>query len=430
MKSLKFMGLLIPFLAVPGARADGLSYALSDTGQTQCYDDQGRAGCPQPGRVFFGQDAQYPGPQPQYRDNGDGTVSDLVTGLMWEKAFHKTSFSEAPAQAAGSRTGGHADWRVPNIKELYSLMNFQGQTGRSGPSTQGAPADAKPYLNTRYFDFEYPSVGRFIDAQYVTQTAYQGMTMGRDKSFFGVNFADGRIKAYPQDGGPGGRTWYARYVRGNPAYGKNDFKNNGDGTVSDLATGLTWMQADSGRKLDWGQALAYCESLSFAGHDDWRLPNAKELHSIVDYKRSPSATGSAAIDPVFSITQIRDEEGQPDWPYFWTSTSHLDGRQPGDFAVYIAFGRAGGYMGVNGMMMGGPPGMGGPPPRDGRHGGPPPNGPMMGGSSSSNLKLLDVHGAGAQRSSPKSGDEARLPKGAGPQGDVLRIYNFARCVRG
>lgn len=67
-------------------------------------------------------------------------------------------------------------------------------------------------------------------------------------------------------------------------------------------------------------------------------------------------------------------------------------------------------------------GMGGPPPGGGPVG--------MGGSSQANLKLLDVHGAGAQRSSPKSGDESRLPKGAGPQGDVLRIYNFARCVRG
>ena len=46
------------------------------------------------------------------------------------------------------------------------------------------------------------------------------------------------------------------------------------------------------------------------------------------------------------------------------------------------------------------------------------------------MALTDVHGAGAQRSSPKAGDESRLPKGAGPQGDVLRINNFARCVRG
>ncbi|TAN53507.1 MAG: DUF1566 domain-containing protein, partial [Rhodospirillales bacterium] len=273
------------------------------------------------------------------------------------------------------------------------------------------------YLDTSVFSFEYPSQGRFIDAQYVTSTAYLGIVMGRDRAFFGVNFADGRIKAYPQDGGPGGRTWYARYVRGNPAYGRNDFKDNGDGTVSDGATGLVWMKSDSG-KHDWQGALRFCENLTLGGQSGWRLPNAKELHSIVDYNRSPSATHSAAIDPVFSITSIGDEDGKPDWPFFWTSTTHLDGTRPGDFAVYVAFGRALGHLGNSG-------------PGGGQMGGPPPPPDMMGGrSSQGNLILTDVHGAGAQRSSPKSGDESRLPKGHGPQGDVLRIYNFVRCVRG
>jgi len=43
---------------------------------------------------------------------------------------------------------------------------------------------------------------------------------------------------------------------------------------------------------------------------------------------------------------------------------------------------------------------------------------------------MDVHGAGSQRSDPKSGDPSRFPYGRGPQGDVIRIYNFVRCVRG
>ena len=41
----------------------------------------------------------------------------------------------------------------------------------------------------------------------------------------------------------------------------------------------------------------------------------------------------------------------------------------------------------------------------------------------------DVHGAGAQRSDPKSGDPAGFPTGNGPQGDAIRIYNHARLVR-
>jgi hypothetical protein len=410
-------------MAATPAVAQGVPFPVVDTGQTQCFDDRGAAPCSPPGRPFFGQDGQIQGRLPHYRDNGDGTVSDLVTGLMWQKSFERSGFAEAPAKAAASRIGGHGDWRVPTIKELYSLMDFSGATGSAMPSTTGAPADARPYLDRSVFAFEYPGQGRFIDAQYVSSTVYTGTTMGRDRSFFGVNFADGRIKAYPQNGGPGGRVWYARWVRGNPAYGRNDFADNGDGTVRDRATGLVWLQADSGAfrdhlghtkmgdgRLDWAEALAFCIGLDFAGRRDWRLPNAKELHSMVDYGRSPQATASAALDPVFRITAITEADGSRNWPYFWTSTSHLDGRRPGDFAVYIAFGKAMGNM---------------PAPPSGAIGGPPP-GPMgpLGPTT-----LQDVHGAGAQRSSPKSGEESRLPVGAGPQGDVLRIYNYARCVR-
>jgi hypothetical protein len=42
---------------------------------------------------------------------------------------------------------------------------------------------------------------------------------------------------------------------------------------------------------------------------------------------------------------------------------------------------------------------------------------------------VNAHGAGAQRSDPKSGDPADYPRGLGPQADEIRIYNYVRCVR-
>ena len=60
------------------------------------------------------------------------------------------------------------------------------------------------------------------------------------------------------------------------------YQDNGDGTITDKATGLTWMKADSGKGMDWPTALEYAEDLKLAGHADWRLPNAKELQSIID----------------------------------------------------------------------------------------------------------------------------------------------------
>ncbi|MCY1722382.1 hypothetical protein OU798_18680 [Prolixibacteraceae bacterium Z1-6] len=90
-------------------------------------------------------------------------------------------------------------------------------------------------------------------------------------------------------------------------------------------------------------------------------------------------------------TEINDPEGNTEhYPYYWTSTTHLDGPNPYSIAVYLAFGEGLGEM---------------------------------------NGTLMDVHGAGCQRSDPKSGNRDDYPQYFGPQGDVRCVYNFVRCVR-
>jgi hypothetical protein len=362
------------------ARADSeLKSPVVDTGQSECYDNFRRITCPKKGRRFYGQDAQYDGLQMSYRDNGDGTVTDLNTGLMWEKtppAEHYT-WDEAAEYASELELAGHDDWRMPTMKELYSLVDFRG-TMRT----------MTPYINTDYFDFKVPDTSRghrIMDAQYWSSNKYVGTTMRGDRSAFGFNFADGRIKAYPtgQGRGPTKRS-FVRCVRGRQGYGKNEFVDNGDGTITDAATGLMWTKSDSGAKRNWEQAFSYAEKLEYAGYDDWRLPNAKELQSIVDYTRAPDAVDSVnrgpAINPIFDLTEPES--------WFWTSTTHGDNL----FGVYVCFGRAFSVWQWGGQRM-------------------------------------NAHGAGAQRSDPKTGDPARYSRGLGPQGDEIRIYNYVRCVR-
>ncbi|MGE4421748.1 MAG: DUF1566 domain-containing protein [Pseudodesulfovibrio sp.] len=381
----RLLSCLFVLVLSAGAALAG-SYPIVDTGQEGCFDDTRQIDCPEPGGPFDGQDAQYRGNVPRYRDNGDGTVSDLVTGLMWVKERGEpVTWREGMDGAATCRVGGYADWRAPTIKELYSLIDFNGYV-------QSDERNSVPYIDTRYFDFRWGDMAsgrRIIDCQDWSATVYRGTTMDGNRTAFGVNFADGRIKGYPMFDPPGhGRSKYMRYVRGNSRYGLNDFRADGP-MVEDRATGLTWQQADDGVTRNWEQALAYCRDLDLGGRTDWRLPSAKELESIVDYSRSPTATNSAAIDPVFAVTNPES--------YFWTSTTHLDGPRP-DHAVYIAFGRAMGWFS---------------PPRSNRP-----------------KTFMDVHGAGAQRSDPKSGDPGRFPQGHGPQGDDIRILNYVRCVTG
>ena len=66
-------------------------------------------------------------------------------------------------------------------------------------------------------------------------------------------------------------------------------QNNGNGTVSDLVTALTWQQQDDNVTRIHAVAITYCQALTLGGNNNWRLPTIKELTSIVDYRvRSPS----------------------------------------------------------------------------------------------------------------------------------------------
>ena len=74
----------------------------------------------------------------------------------------------------------------------------------------------------------------------------------------------------------------------------HDYTDNGDGTVTDNATGLMWQKCTVGlsgedcatgtatTQASWTAALATCNDLSLAGHTDWKLPNINELESIIN----------------------------------------------------------------------------------------------------------------------------------------------------
>ena len=405
--------LLILILVKTTFSQANLSFPIVDTDQEIFYDTINEISEPSANEAFYGQDAHYNGYQPSYQDNGDGTITDLVTGLTWQKSpdmdgdgdidyEDKMSYFEATEGAETFNLAGYTDWRLPSIKEMYSLIVFSGKdpSGYEGTSTE----DLVPFIDTDYFDFAYGDLSaneRIIDAQMASSNIYVGTTMMGDETMFGVNFADGRIKGYPTGPMPGqteDKQFYVMYVRGNE-YGINDFEDNEDGTITDHATGLMWTKNDDGEGMNWQAALNYAESSTFADYTNWRLPNAKELQSILDYTRAPSVTNSAAINPVFNCSEIIDEGGDVNYPFYWTGTTHASWQEdaPGGFGAYVCFGEALGWMEE------------------------PPN--------SGNYTLMDVHGAGSQRSDPKSGDPANWPYGHGPQGDVIRIFNYVRLVR-
>jgi PKD repeat protein len=403
----------ITVTAVPSPGA----YVVVDTGQSRCYDNTTSITAPSAGQPFYGQDAQCAGAQPSYTLSSDGlTVYDHNTGLTWQRspdtsgdgsitAADKLSWANAqlrPAVLNTAHYGGYSDWRLPTIKELYSLIDFRG-TDPSGLSSGSDTSVLTPFINTNYFKFAYGDTNageRIIDSQYASSTLYVGPNYsGEGGKLFGVNFADGRIKGYGLILNGSDKTFFVQCVRGNTSYGLNLFVDNSDQTITDKATGLMWAKGDSGTGMNWSNALAWVQARNaarFLGYSDWHLPNAKELQSIVDYTRCPDTTASAAIDPTFTCTETTNEANQADYPWYWSGTTHAQYNGSGAAGAYVCFGRGMGYM----------------------------------------SGWVDVHGAGCQRSDPKGGSLSSYsytPYGyynsIAPQGDAIRIYNYVRLVR-
>ena len=405
------------------------TFKIVDGGQTKCYDANREITPPLPGQPFYGQDAQFSGNRRSYTLSGDGrTVYDNNTQLTWMRGPNTTNTHPLRADKMtteqaktwvtlvnASNYGGFKDWRIPTLKELYSLFNCLG-TDPSGYSGTDLSV-LTPFIDTTYFNFGWGQLElgeRIIDSQYGTTTVFvlNPAETGYPK-LFGVNFADGRIKGYDliMPDGRTEKTFFWQLVRGGTTYGINKFVDNGDQTITDQATGLMWSKSDNGSGVSWQDALAWVQTKnaqSFLGHNDWRMPDVKELQSIVNYSNSPDYNGLPAIDTkYFSCSSITNENGQADYPYYWTSSTHGSYTATGSGgaeADYVAFGRALGW---------------------------PAN------------SWVDVHGAGAQRSDPKVGPpfsqaivhtvslngKTYTGYSWGPQGDAIRGFNYVRLVR-
>jgi len=151
---------------------------LVDTGRDECYSaypPSYEITCPSKGEYLYGQDAQYRGVQPAYRDNGDGTVTDLNTGYMWQQGDsqnnRKYTFSEANDYCSALNLAGYSDWYLPSITQLISLIDIR----RNHPSIDidyfpdcidyGYWSDQSSYENYNYawyVNFSYGNTLTFI----------------------------------------------------------------------------------------------------------------------------------------------------------------------------------------------------------------------------------------------------------------------------
>jgi len=278
------------------------SFKLPDTGQTKCYQAVSPyAEIPCAGT---GQDGAYTINPMSFTDNGNGTVTDNNTGLIWQQAEPGyMTWASALSYCEGLSLGGFSGWRLPSKKELITIVDYL--IPYPGPT-----------IKTAYFPNAYAAYSW-------SSTTYAG---GPDDAWL-VDFSDGGV----YDIGSKGANCYVRCARGGQ-YPAQHLTNNGNGTVTDNATGLMWQQAEPG-SMTWASALSYCEGLPLGGYSDWRLPNVKELESITDDTRYGPAIDTAFFPNAYTSN-------------YWSSTTGA-GSPVYAWVVLSAYGRVNSYIDKN-----------------------------------------------------------------------------------
>jgi len=237
--------------------ADG---PILQTGQVKSYDADGTivAG------ISIKDDGYYrAGADRNYTRRGD-VVIDNATALEWQdNESVDSNWSDAISYCSSLPLDG-GDWRLPTIEELETLVD----NGHYDPSTTGEI-------------FSHISSSRYWSSTtYGNYTNYAWVVDFHD---------DGNMYGYTK-----ANSYYVRCVRGGQLDISNLSRNNETEIVIDSVMNLEWQDDEIVKtiKRTWIGAIDYCENtLTLGGHDDWRLPNKKELFSIVDY-----STDNPAMD--------------------------------------------------------------------------------------------------------------------------------------
>ena len=258
------------------------------TGQKKCYDGENETVCPgSPEADFFGQDAQYAELgtcTPQSFSISEKIVYDNNTGLEWQRNLtfaQNITWEKANEYCRNLAYNGYTGWRLPTPQELLTIVD----SGRH-PAVDGTYF---PDLNWHELPFWTSK-----DLKSYSENA------------FGGDFFYGKIDYFPKTRGMYKTicVWGDEMPAASLSTETVGEDENAVEVVIDSTTGLMWQKSYE-TEITWKESLSYCETLTYGGYDDWRLPNKNELASLLNY------------DMYDHLTEFPETPNK----YFWSSTT-------------------------------------------------------------------------------------------------------------
>ncbi len=276
-------------------------------------------------------------PSPRFT-NPDGTtpisgnvIKDQMTGMMWTKNANLNSgtlvWVPALTYISGTvnvtdKPGGYSDWRLPNARELASLINYgesdisvwlnntsQGfinvQSNQYWTSTTSASASANAW---------YIHMGQGYIYNIAKTTSYYTWPVRGNETDSDYNLlatGAGVIGGYTLDSREDGS------IQKGVDFPAKSFYDNGDGTMTDRKTGLMWTKDANIASGTWPNALTYITttvntSTKPGGYTDWRLPNINELKTMIHYGKTDSGSW---LNTTQGFTNVQSN-------YYWSSTTN------------------------------------------------------------------------------------------------------------
>ena len=228
-------------------------------------------------------------PIPRFEER-EGVAIDRLSGLAWTQDAGLTEFPKTWREALdfvekmnNEATFGYQNWHLPSRRELFSLVSHD----CINPALPGGT----PFKNVfAGYYWTATTCSRLKDQAWYIHLGggrvYRGMKYG--------SYMVLPVCCHPNDHAPvsaGGRR--------PDATSKSRCSHAGrfvidDGTVYDRLTSLGWAKMDAlpSNTLNWAGALDFIRSMNAAsvyGHADWRLPNVRELESLIDLQRNTPA---------------------------------------------------------------------------------------------------------------------------------------------